>query len=81
MEESPSCVADGCDDRVVGKAAGLERDVKHDRVLGELVEVRDGGEEDVGGGCDGDELARADRREDGEERVGVVADRLNLGVS
>lgn len=78
MKERPSCVADGCDNRVVGKAAGLERDVEDHWVLGELVEVGDGGQEDVGGGGDRGELARADGGEDGEERVVVVADRLDL---
>ena len=47
-------------------------------VVGQLVEVRDGREEDIGSGGDGGKLAGTDRAEDGEERVGVVADRLDL---
>ena len=48
------------------------------RVLSQLVEVRDGGEEDGGGCGDGDKLARANWREDGEERVGIVSNREDL---
>ncbi len=52
--------------------------MQDDGVVGQLVEVRDGGQEDRGRGGDGDELARADGREDGEEGVSIVADGLNL---
>lgn len=78
MEESPSCVADGCDDRIVGEATRLERHMQNDGILCELVEVGDGGEQDVGGGGNGSELARADGGEDREERVVVMADRSDL---
>jgi hypothetical protein len=53
-------------------------DVEDHRVVGQLVEVRDGRKEDIGSGGDGGELAGTDGAKDGEERVGVVADRLDL---
>ncbi|KAG7144614.1 hypothetical protein HYQ46_006632 [Verticillium longisporum] len=43
-----------------------------------LVEVSDGRDESGGARGDGDELAGADGGEDGEERVGVVPDSVNL---
>lgn len=44
----------------------------------QTVEMRDRGDEDGGAGGDGDELAIADGCEDGEERVGIVSDGLDL---
>lgn len=52
--------------------------MQNDGILCELVEVGDGGEQDVGGGGNGSELARADGGEDREERVVVMADRSDL---
>jgi len=46
----------------------------NDGVVGQLVEVGDGGEEDDGAGGDRDEAPVADRGEDGEERVGIMPD-------
>lgn len=80
LDKGPSRVADGGDDGVVGKVAGLEGNVEDYGIIGQLVEVGDGGQEDRGGRGDGDELAGADRGEDGEQRVSIVADREDLGV-
>lgn len=50
-------------------------------MVGQLVEVRDGGEEDVGRGGDGDELSGADGGVDGKQRVGIVSDWDDLETS
>jgi hypothetical protein len=52
-----------------------------ERVVGELVQMRDGGEEGGGGRGDGDELPRAQRLECREERVDVVPQILDLEQS
>ena len=53
--------------------------MEDDGVLGELVQVRYRLDEDGGCGGDAGEFAIADGLEDGEERVGVLADCEDLG--
>jgi hypothetical protein len=57
MQKGPSRIPYRRDDGVIGESARFEGYVEHDRVVGELVEVRDGGEEDGRWRGDGNELA------------------------
>lgn len=59
-------------------ASRLERNMEDDRVVCQLVEVGDGGQENRGWCGHGDEFAGSNRRKDGEKRVVVVADGLDL---
>ena len=53
--------------------------MEDDRVLGELVEVGNRLDKDGRGGGYAGELASADRLEDGEKGIRILADRQKLG--
>ena len=52
--------------------------MKHDGVVGELVEVGNRCDQDLGARSDGDNATGSDGRKDREERVVVVPDSLDL---
>ena len=52
--------------------------MEDDGVVRQFVQVGDGGKKNRGSGGDGDELPRADGGENGEQRVSIVSNRLDL---